>query len=134
MIGLTGGSPRMGQHSQKYFFIAPNNKLSTQLLQLSKYKLNRLMRFLTGHCFLLRQNTKVKTGINPPPLGIDISCRLCHLGEESAHRVITFCKALGNRRQRYLRLHLLDECPLWNPSDLDKFLNSELIESLEDSD
>jgi hypothetical protein len=51
----------------KYFFIAPNNKLSTQLLQLSKYKLSWLMRFLTGHCFLLRQNTLVKTVINPLP-------------------------------------------------------------------
>jgi ribonuclease HI len=123
-----------GPRQSKYFFFTPNNKLSTQLLQLSKYKLSRLMRFLTGHCFLLRQNTIVKTGINPPPLGIDISCRLCHLEEETAHHVITFCEALGDRRQRYLGLHVLDDYPLWNPSDLDKFLNFDLIESLEDSD
>jgi hypothetical protein len=123
-----------GPRQSKYFFTAPNNKLSTKLLQLSKYKLSRLMRFLTGHCFLLRQNTIVKTGTNPPPLGIDIFLRLCLLKEERAHYVITFCKALGDRHQRYLGLHVLDEYPLWNPYDLDKFLNFHLIESPKDSD
>jgi hypothetical protein len=41
---------------------------------------------------------------------------------------------IGNRRQQYPVLHVLDDYPLWNSSDLDKFLNCDLIESLEYSD
>jgi hypothetical protein len=89
------------------------------------------MRLTTGHCHLRKQNAIVSTGINPPPAGIDISCRLCSLEDETGHHLIVFCEALGDRRQRLLGLHVPDDYPDWLPGDLDRFLSGNLIEELE---
>jgi hypothetical protein len=91
------------------------------------------MRIITGHCHLHRQNAIVLTGINPPPLGIDISCRLCRLADETGRHLVVFCEALGERRQRYLGLYVLDDYPEWVPSNLDKYLSGDQIVQLEDT-
>jgi hypothetical protein len=84
------------------------------------------MRIITRHCNLRRQNAIVLTGINPPPTGIDISCRLCGLADETGHHLAVFCEALGEQRQRYLRLHVLDDYLEWVPSNLDKCTSLEI--------
>jgi ribonuclease HI len=49
----------------KFFFTAPNQKLSRQLLRLPKFNLSRIMQLTTGHCHLRKQNAIVSTGITP---------------------------------------------------------------------
>ena len=117
----------------KFFLVGPNINLSLQLLLMSKPKLSRLMRWITGHVFLRRQNAIVSTGMNPPPKNINISCRLCGLKNETSHHIIVFCERLGDRRQRYMDRHELDDVPDWSPANLDKFLSSEVLEQLEET-
>jgi hypothetical protein len=66
----------------KLFLTGPNQKKPKKLLLLPKFNLSQVMQIITGHCHLRRQNAIVLTGINPPPLGIDISFRLCGLADE----------------------------------------------------
>ena len=70
-----------------------------------------IVRFLTGHAFLRRQNAIVDQGINPP-LG-DVSCRMCEdpVMDETPHHLITECDALCSWRASTLYQYTMDEVP-----------------------
>ena len=115
----------------KYFISAPNKSRAMLLLQNSREALGRLVRFLTGHAFLRRQNAIVSTGIDPPPG--DVSCRLCEdkVMDETPHHIITECDRLDLWRSETFGSFALDEYPEWDPRDLSRFLSRKALILLE---
>ena len=115
----------------KYFWGVPSKSESQVLISHPMSTVSRLVRFITGHAFLRRQNAIVKTGLNPPPG--DISCRLCEdpVSEETPHHLITECEALHFWRNETLGSRFLDEYPCWKIKDLIKFLGDKGIILLE---
>ena len=115
----------------KYFIQAPSKSRAMLLLQNSREVLGRLVRFLTGHAFLRRQNAIVSTGLDPPPG--DVSCRMCEdrVEDETPHHIITECDRLCLWRTETFGNFVLDEYPQWDPRDLSKFLSRKDIILLE---
>ena len=118
----------------KYFIGAPCTSRAKLLLKSPREGLGRLVRFLTGHAFLRRQNAIVFHDLNPPPG--DISCRLCEDPdmEETPHHIITECERLCLWRGETLGNYTLDQCPQWDPQSLNKFLSHKDIILLETDD
>ena len=115
----------------KYFIGGPSKMRAKLLLQNPRDCLGRLVRFLTGHAFLRRQNAIVSTGLDPPPG--DISCRLCKdpFSDETPHHIIIECDVLCRWRAQTLSAYVLDEFPQWDVQSLTKFLSLETIILLE---
>ena len=112
-----------GCRQSRYFITGPSKVRALLLLRQNRDALGRLVRFLTGHAFLKRQNMIVFHGINPP-LG-DVTCRFCedsHM-EETPHHLITECEMLCQWRAATLGGYVLDEFPQWEVQSLAKFLN-----------
>ena len=111
----------------KYFIGGPSKVIAKLLIQNSREVLGRLVRFLTGHAFLRRQNAIVFHGINPPPG--DISCRFCEdiYSDETPHHLITECDRFCHWRGETLGAYILDEFPDWEVTSLIKFLSHKEI-------
>ena len=103
-------------------------------MQNSREVLGQLIRFITGHAFLRRQNAVVFHGVSPPPG--DITCRLCEapFSEETPHHLITECEALCLWRSETLGAYELDEFPVWDPRNLVQFIKHKDIILLETDD
>ena len=110
---------------------APYKSKTDTLLKYPRGIVSQVVRFLTGHAFLRRQNKIVLTGLNPPPG--DNSCRLCEDSEyeETPHHIIVECDRLCNWRAETLGQYILEEFPGWNPLPLIKFLGHKMITLLE---
>ena len=111
----------------KYFIGGPSKVTANLLLQNSREVLGRLVRFLTGHAFLRRQNAIVFHGINPPPG--NVSCRFCEdvYSDETPHHLITECDRFSLWRGETLGAYVLDEYPEWDVPSLTKFLSHKEI-------
>ena len=111
--------------------MGPSKGRAANLLKNTRELLGRLVRFLTGHAFLRRQNAVVFHGISPPPG--DISCRLCEDTEmeETPHHLITQCEKLCQWRADILGNYILDDFPSWDPHNLAKFISHKEIILLE---
>ena len=120
-----------GCRQSRYFIQVPSKARSKELLKLSRNTLGKVIRFLTGHAFLRRQNMIVFHGINPP-IG-DVTCRACEVigEEETPHHIITYCEAFSSWRLSILGQFELDEFPPWEPKTLAKFLSHRDIILLE---
>ena len=108
------------------------------LLKYDKNVLGRLVRFVTGHCFLRRHNAIIASGINPPPRDEQIFpqlCRLCGEEDETAIHIIAECNAFCEWRYSTLDEPLLDLFnPGWTVCGLAKFLTNRDIILLEAED
>ena len=118
----------------KFFLSGPSKSRSQLLLQNNREALGHLIRFITGHAFLKRQNAVVFHGISPPPG--DVTCRLCEdpFSEETPHHLITECDALCHWRAETLGGYVLDEFPEWDPRNLVQFIRHKEIILLETDD
>ena len=103
----------------------PSKKNTLILLQQSREVVGRLVRFLTGHAFLKRQNAVV-----------DITCRLCEdpLADETPHHIIIDCEALCFWRVQIFGSYILDEYPEWDMKSLLRYLSLMKIILLETED
>ena len=116
-----------GCRQSRYFITGPSKARALLLLRQNREALGRMVRFLTGHAFLRRQNMIVFHGINPP-LG-DVSCRFCEdlYMDETPHHLITECETLCQWRLATLGGYVLDEFPQWEVQNLAKFLSHKEI-------
>ena len=123
-----------GCRQSRFFIMGPCKSKARKLIQNSRLVLGRLVRFLTGHAFLRRQNAVVFHGFSPPPG--DNSCRMCEDPdyEETPHHLITECEALCHWRHSTLGSFELEEYPAWDPDSLAEFINKKDIILLESDD
>ena len=113
----------------KYWFPAPDTRKANHMKHLSRDRFSRLLRWLTGHCFLNRQNNLVDTIKFPDPL-----CCLCGLELERAVHVLVFCPALVQTRYRIMGEPFLPPSdPFWTVDQLLRLLSVEKIKALEDT-
>jgi hypothetical protein len=91
----------------------------------------RIVRFLTGFAFLLRQSTIVNQSRNPP-LG-DVSCRLCGENDETPIHLICDCGHFLMHRLDTIGVYQMPEKnPEWDMESMVKFLQLEEIILFED--
>ena len=111
----------------KFFVGGPSKTRAKLLLENPRDILGRLIRFITGHAFLRRQNAIVFHGVNPPPG--DVSCRFCKdiFSDETPHHLITECDRFCSWRADTLGDYVLDDYPQWDVPSLVKFINHKEI-------
>jgi hypothetical protein len=113
------------------WYPTPDLPKSDQLLKHARSTVGRIVRFLTGFAFLLRQSAIVNQS-RSPPLG-DVSCRLCGEDDETPIHVICDCGHFITHRLDTIRVHQMPEKnPEWDMESMVKFLQLEEIILLED--
>lgn len=115
----------------KIWFPRVNLAKSKELVLQTRSTYSRLVRFLTGHCFLRAQNFKL--GISYSPL-----CRVCGNDNETPVDLISDCDPLCHKRWRIFDNYLLCTVkPDWSVRQIAKFTALPIIkrldETLEDS-
>jgi hypothetical protein len=85
-----------------------------------------MVRFITGHCFLRRQNQLADRQFSHPTI-----CRKCNLVTERACHVLMDCEPLWSLRVKHFNSAFLPNIPLWSPSQLHGFLSEPSIMELE---
>ena len=101
---------------------------SKHVAKLSRNSISRFGRFISGHCFLRRQN--VLTHLRNDT----IICRLCGEDEERAEHIIRYCPALWRERHDAFgvwRTFLDENNPEWKVNQISKFVNSIRVQHLE---
>jgi hypothetical protein len=110
-----------GPKTIKVWYPTPDLPKSDQLLKDARIKVGRIVRFLTGFAFLLRQSAIVNQSRNPP-LG-DVSCRLCGEDDETPIHVICDCGHFITHRLDTIGVHQMPEKnPEWDMESMVKFL------------
>ena len=93
-------SNKLGQIN--YWFKDINIQKSKIIMKLPRDKLSVLVRFITGHCHLKRQNV-----LTNKLDAYDINCRLCGMDRERAIHILTQCEPLcGNIELQHLGNHI----------------------------
>jgi hypothetical protein len=103
--------------------------LSKKLLSYNRANFSRMVRFLTGHCFLRRQNNLVD--LNYP---FSTVCRKCNIYQERASHILMDCEPLWSVRVKHFQSAFLPPLPLWSPSQLHGFLTEPSIMELEEAE
>jgi hypothetical protein len=115
----------------KVWYPTPDLPKSDQLLKHARSTVGRIVRFLTGFAFLLRQSTIVNQSRNPPLE--DVSCRLCGEDDETPIHVICDCGHFLTHRLDTIGVHEMPEKnPEWDMESMVKFLQLEEIILFED--
>jgi hypothetical protein len=110
----------------KVWYPTPDLPKSHQLLKHARSTVERIVRFLTGFAFLLRQSTIVNQSRNPP-LG-DVSCRLCGEDDETPIHVICDCGHFLTQGLDTIGVHQMPEkTPEWDMESMVKYLQLEEI-------
>ena len=78
----------------KLFIQEPDSLIWNQLRKLNRANVGRIVRFVTGHAYLLRMEAVIG-GVEDTA---DITCRLCQGESETAEHVISHCPALAAKR------------------------------------
>jgi ribonuclease HI len=119
----------------RFFLNKPKKCRAKDLLQLNRADAGRIVRWITGHAFLRRQNAVVEQSI-PAPFG-DIHCRSCDIEniKEEANHIILDCEAFCQTRNNHLGAFFLGEKHLdWEVNSLNQFLHSPAILELEEEE
>ena len=115
----------------KLFLKGPQPRIWIDMKPCTQNKISRIVRFITGHCFMNRHNTLIDKGyaaLDDP----EAQCRLCEEAEESPAHLITECPVLNNVRVNTLYSWQLDTPPPWSP-ELIKFIDDPNIIALEET-
>ena len=101
----------------KQFFLRPKPGISSNLMKLTRYKLGRIMKLITGHnnlnyhCFL-RDGDEQESW----------NCRFCDSDRETFHHFVTVCPSLrGYRAQLFKNYNGPDLSGTWSVDDLVRF-------------
>ena len=118
----------------KMWFPNLDPKLSREILAFPRGLFSRTVRFITGHCFLRRQNFQ----IDPTKYPHTDMCRLCKKEKERACHILMDCECLCSTRMKHFHLPFLSYYPYpfphWTPSQLRGFLTEPSIVQLEESE
>jgi hypothetical protein len=85
-----------GQRYAKKIINKSSNKLTSDLLILSRNQMRLVVGLLTGHCHL-RKHVHILGIYKEEPV-----CRKCGMGEETAHHILFECEALARIRYSVL--------------------------------
>jgi hypothetical protein len=113
----------------KIWFPYLDPSLSNRLLSFKRDSFSRRVRFLTGHCFLRRQNNLVDLNYQ-----FSTVCRKCNIYQERASHILMDCEPLWPLRVRHFQTAFLPNLPLWSPSQLHGFLKEPSIMELEEAE
>ena len=114
----------------KLFLPTRENKVWNDIKDLPNPKASRIIRFLTGHTFMNRQNAIVKLGKDKALESDDVYCSLCMEEEETPAHLIQECPCLNQLRLNTLYAWKLDTPPPWS-EEVKNFILSDAIKSLE---
>ena len=100
-------------------------KKSSHIKDIIIISFSRLIRWLTGHCFLNRQNNLADPVKFPDPI-----CSLCHEEPERAIHVLAFCPVLSYERMSSfgcITQPPIDPC--WSVNQMLTFLNVKRVKT-----
>jgi ribonuclease HI len=111
----------------KIFVKEPDAKMSKALMDTSRENYGRLIRWVTGHNHLKRQNTIIDGEGSK-------YCRHCESEPETSGHIITSCEAFCKERgDSFLNHWLNPQSPQWNVPGLLKFLSCNRVKQLEEA-
>jgi hypothetical protein len=95
------------------WFPTPDLKKSAKLLALDRAHLVVVIRYVTGHNFLMRHNNLLMPDIFDDPV-----CRLCGQNEETSFHILRDCEPLGGLRYGVFQRQILQKPPIWRVGQL----------------
>ena len=105
-----------------------NIQKSKVIMKLPRNKLSVLVRFITGHCHLKRQNV-----LTNKLDAYDTNCRLCGMDRERAIHILTQCEPLWSHRITAFGQPFLDfDPPDWSVQKMCSFLSLDIVSRLEE--
>ena len=110
----------------KIFFPKVDPTKNGHLLRLNRVDFGRAIRWLTGHCFLLRHNHLLNPIQYPDP-----TCRLCGWEQETSSHIICECEALCHTRFFHFQECILPMAPIPIIKQLTNFLSNPEISDLQ---
>ena len=113
----------------KLFLSGPNPKIWQDLRKLQNEETSRVVRFVTGHCYMRRHRVILEMGYEFQHDQVAM-CSLCQEEQETPEHLITECPVLNNTRLDTLYCWQLDRPPPWNAGIIN-FINSPAVKALE---
>jgi ribonuclease HI len=111
----------------KIWFDKPNPRKSKEVMKLRRSEISVMVRMVTGHNHLRRQNNLL--GLTESKL-----CRLCGESEETSSHIITDCDALWSERaDHFQEFFLCPDNPKWEVKQLISFLKVPRVAYLEEN-
>ena len=122
------GTTKESYLQTKIFFPVTDKYKSKEIMNLNRYELGLIVRYITGFAHLRKQNYRIGEAI-------DFTCRYCGHEEESPSHLITSCPALWKQRLDHLGNFILDkDNPTWTVKGLTSFIKSINLECKSDLD
>ena len=114
-----------GARMSKLFYEGPDKNKAQHFLQMSSYKVGRLIRLLSGHNNLNYSQSLIDDKINP-------LCRLCEEEDETFDHWVTECPVIGiHRTDIFLVPDIYSLIPNeWSVAEITKFCYLDIINSV----
>ena len=110
----------------KLFVRGPDKAIWKNICKLGRERVGRLVRFVTGHAYVLRTEA-VMQGVEE---SADLKCRLCESSVETAEHIVRECPTLSQRRFDLLGTHI--GADIEETAALAEFLDCADVVALED--